>query len=460
MAYHAVLKARASRVRPGLPADPAAPDRGPDDRETAALLNAELKRAVRRNTGCRWCCATCTGSPRRTPRSSSDCRPGRSPPGSAGADRLRDRLTRRGVATATVLFIADAGAVSPDLLTAAGRVRATPPADLTRLAEGAVAAMTPIRWKPAAALTAAALGLTLAAGRGVAGNPPTAQQPTKAEDKPAPVRGPATHWQSQKSRDNLHRVVAAIHGYMDEHNEFPKDVTDATGRPILSWRVAILPYLDLEFLHAQFKLDEPWDGPNNRKLLAFMPGVFRAPVQPPKATDTFVRAVVGPRAVFDPKAKVNIVDITDGSSNTLLLAEAGPAVPWTRPADIPFDPAGKPPAIAGPYTDAVHIATADSATYRMTTKPDYDQLRLFILRDDGEVFDRDRMRAAPAKPVSDEDAQGARRPESGRDQAAPDDGGVRGRPVPVRAGTPQARRRPAAVRVEGRDDGGVRGADA
>src|SRR5215211_2927807 len=100
-------------------------------------------------------------------------------------------------------------------------------------------------WKCAAGLVVVAVGLTVAA---------------PADPPPAPK--PATYSQSQKSRDNLHRVAGAIHGYLDEHNdEFPKDIKDATGRPILSWRVAILPYLDLDFLHAQFKLDEPWDGP-------------------------------------------------------------------------------------------------------------------------------------------------------------------------------------------------------
>lgn len=240
--------------------------------------------------------------------------------------------------------------------------------------------------KGVAGLLAIAAGLTVA-----------------APADPPPARKPATHWQSQKSRDNLRRVALAVHSYMDEHNEIPKDVTDKAGRPVLSWRVAILPYMDLEFLHAQFKLDEPWDGPNNRKLLAFMPGVFRAAVQDAKATDTFVQAVSGRGAVFDPQAKVRIVDIADGSVNTLMLTETGPAVPWTKPADVPFDPEGKPPVLAGPYTDAVHIATADAATYRMTTKPDADLLRAFITRADGEALEFEKLKAAPAKPTTDED---------------------------------------------------------
>jgi hypothetical protein len=168
--------------------------------------------------------------------------------------------------------------------------------------------------------------------------------------------------------------------------------------------VAILPDLDLDFLHAQFKLDEPWDGPNNKKLLAFMPRPYRVPVQDARATETFVQGVEGPRAIFDPKKKVrNLQEITDGTVNTLLLVEAGPAVPWTKPGGIPFDPKGKVPVLAGPYTDAVHFATADTATHRMTTKPDPDQLRWLIMRDDGEVLDPNKLRAAPTKPGTEED---------------------------------------------------------
>ena len=149
-----------------------------------------------------------------------------------------------------------------------------------------------------------------------------------------------------------------------------KDITDKDGKPILSCALALLPYLDQRYLHIQFKLDEPWDGPNNRKLLAFMPDIFRTSVQDVKATDTYYQAVSGPGAVFDPKAKVGIQDIQDGTSNTLLLVEAGPPVPWTKPADIAFDPDGKPPVLEGPYTDATHAANADGSAYRM--KPNAD----------------------------------------------------------------------------------------
>ena len=50
--------------------------------------------------------------------------------------------------------------------------------------------------------------------------------------------------------------------------------------------------------------------------------------------------------------------ITDGTSNTFGVVEAGPPVAWTKPADIPFDPKKPFPKLVGPYTNALHVVHA------------------------------------------------------------------------------------------------------
>jgi hypothetical protein len=241
-------------------------------------------------------------------------------------------------------------------------------------------------------IRALSIGLSLTAGLVAFAAP--------VPDGAAP-RGPAEYGHSRQSRDNLKKLGLALHNYHDTHDHFPRDITDKTGQPMLSWRVAILPYMDQEYLYSQFKLDEPWDGPTNRKLLPHMPAVFRAPVQARKAFDTYYQAVAGPGTIFDPDAKVKLEAISDGTSNTLLLAEAGPAVPWTKPADIPFHPARKRLTLEGPYTDAIHVVNADGSTHRMKPKLDADLLTAFVTRDGGEVIEENSLWAAPAKPIND-----------------------------------------------------------
>ncbi len=65
--------------------------------------------------------------------------------------------------------------------------------------------------------------------------------------------------------NNLKQISLAMHDYNFANGSFPPAATSATPREsrYLSRRVAILPYIEQERpLCNQFKMDEPWDGPN------------------------------------------------------------------------------------------------------------------------------------------------------------------------------------------------------
>jgi Protein of unknown function (DUF1559) len=80
----------------------------------------------------------------------------------------------------------------------------------------------------------------------------------------------------QKMND-LKMVALAIFKYYDRHGTLPPSYSvDKAGKPLLSWRVLILPYLEQQAVYRQFHLDEPWDSPHNIKLLPLMPKVFRS----------------------------------------------------------------------------------------------------------------------------------------------------------------------------------------
>jgi len=139
--------------------------------------------------------------------------------------------------------------------------------------------------------------------------------------------------------NNLKQIGLALHNFHDAQNHFPgRAIVDKDGKPLLSWRVAILPYIEQKNLYDKFKLDEPWDSPNNKKLIEEMPKTYLCPsLANPKPGTTTYQAITGKATVFDGKEGLGMRDIPDGASQTLLVVESAEAVPWTKPDDLPID---------------------------------------------------------------------------------------------------------------------------
>jgi prepilin-type processing-associated H-X9-DG protein len=157
------------------------------------------------------------------------------------------------------------------------------------------------------------------------------------------VRAAAARAQSQ---NNLKQIGLAMHNYANSNGYHfpPHAVYDKNGKPLLSWRVLILPYIEQDGLYKQFHLDEPWDSEHNKKLLARMPPVYAGgDPKALKAHETHYQGFHGKGAVFEGKKGIVFpASIIDGTSNTILVVEAAKAVPWTKPDDIPFDANKKP----------------------------------------------------------------------------------------------------------------------
>lgn len=139
-----------------------------------------------------------------------------------------------------------------------------------------------------------------------------------------------------QSMNNMKQIGLAMHNYLATNNSFPpKAIVDKNGKPLLSWRVAILPYLEVAGEKLDFKLDEPWDSEHNKKLLDKMPAVFNNPNLPSKNSTNYLGAD-GVDGILSAKG-VSAQQITDGLSNTIMVVEADRAVPWTKPDDLEFD---------------------------------------------------------------------------------------------------------------------------
>src|SRR5438270_7091043 len=152
-----------------------------------------------------------------------------------------------------------------------------------------------------------------AAGQTAAGQP-------KAQPKAEPAPAASTPEQLRASAGNLKNLALAMHNYIGEYGHFPPAAAySKDGRPLLSWRVLLLPYLDEDKLFREFKLDQPWDSAHNKKLLARMPEVYAAPRGKTKeAHATFYQVFTGKGTVFEGQRGTRIVDIADGTSNTIL----------------------------------------------------------------------------------------------------------------------------------------------
>jgi prepilin-type processing-associated H-X9-DG protein len=202
-----------------------------------------------------------------------------------------------------------------------------------------------------------------------------------------------------QSVNNLKQIGLAFHNFHSTNNHFPGDVRAKDGKPLLSWRVQILPFVEQQALFNEFKLDEPWDSPHNKALIERMPVSYAVPNAPAEPGMTFYRGFSGKSTVFDPKVPegVGIASMTDGTSNTIAVVEAKEAVPWTKPgSEIPFDEALKPEklqllrvALGGHSPGGFNALFCDGSVRFIKDTVNLLTLRALITRNGGEVVSSD-----------------------------------------------------------------------
>jgi hypothetical protein len=221
------------------------------------------------------------------------------------------------------------------------------------------------------------------------------------------------------SRLNLKKLARAMLDYADANKGLlpPPALINKEGKAVLSWRVLLLPYLGERELYEQFKLSEPWDSPHNKKLLSKMPNVFAPPgIKTRQLYSTFYQVFVSPKpkdgrkgaeaggplgveiqaAFVQGQPQIYPAHFSDGTYNTILVVEAGKAVAWTKPEDLPYAADQPLPELGGLFRDVFQAALADGDVYTLTKKYNEFSLRRFITSNDGKPHDPDDIIARSA----------------------------------------------------------------
>lgn len=205
--------------------------------------------------------------------------------------------------------------------------------------------------------------------------------------------------------EKLKQIGLAMQAYFDQYQTYPGPaVYGKDGKPLLSWRVALLPYLNHGDLYEQFRLDEPWDSAHNKKLLAKMPTVYRGPGDKDDAATPF-QVFVGKGTMFEGPKGLGYRDIPDGISYTIAVVEAATIVPWTKPEDLPYSAIGRIPELGGESPDVTYALFADGKVHALKRQFDPDALRVAITRDDGIPTPFDKLLAPGTRSEDDAKAE-------------------------------------------------------
>lgn len=189
------------------------------------------------------------------------------------------------------------------------------------------------------------------------------------------------------SMNNSRQMVLALHNYASAHGKFPAQASyDKNGKPLLSWRVHILPWMEQQALYDQFHLDEPWDSRHNKKLIGKIPQSYQSPSVGDLNGKTVYLGVAGEGMMFTDEQR-GFGDITDGSSNTALMVEVNPdhAVHWTQPQDWAPDERNPLKGLGGVNQGGFIVSFADGSVHFISNNVNPETWKALLTIGGGDV---------------------------------------------------------------------------
>jgi prepilin-type processing-associated H-X9-DG protein len=208
------------------------------------------------------------------------------------------------------------------------------------------------------------------------------------------VQAARTAARRMQSQNNMKQIGLAFHNYASAYGSFPAAYQkDAEGNKTMSWRVAILPFLEQQQVYQMYKSDQPWDSAANQSVSNISIPTYRNPaagdVNP---TETSYMVITGPGTLFEEDKPVKFQDITDGTSNTILAVEVvGTGVKWAEPKDLDINTmvfkinSGGANSIGSPFPGGANVLMADGSVRFMSNSVLESTLKAMATRNGGEV---------------------------------------------------------------------------
>jgi type II secretory pathway pseudopilin PulG len=197
-----------------------------------------------------------------------------------------------------------------------------------------------------------------------------------------------------QSLNNMRQIQLAMLNYHSAHGKFPaRAIFDKAGKPLLSWRVQILPFIEGKALQQQFHLDEPWDSEHNKQLIAAMPSIYRNPNRPADNKTNYLLPVGKGTSridtLFGSDKGVRIRDIHDGTSKTVMIVETDEnrAVIWTKPDDLEVDMDHPRAGLGGFRAGGILVGLCDGSVRMLRPTISDKTLKALFTENGGEIID-------------------------------------------------------------------------
>jgi hypothetical protein len=138
--------------------------------------------------------------------------------------------------------------------------------------------------------------------------------------------------------NNMKQIILGIHNYHDEYGFLPSAVSTSSNEVETSWRVFLLPYLELTSLFEQYDQSQVWDEEANSRVSRQNPLGLTCPSNPVEKDDVdrYYTAYAMPLGSSTALSRSETRSLPSSATGSMIaIVEAcGRNIVWTNPRDV------------------------------------------------------------------------------------------------------------------------------